>query len=256
MENVDYEKLGVTKEAFEALEEGEQKKLLEEKGSTTAGPQKDEQEKQIRGLLTDLKEEREKRHTSEAKTEELNERIEALEITLEELNKTTISDEGFTGSPAEIKALVSQEVAAKEKAFKDELANLRTQILSDRLKLSEKATIEKYSPSKVGEEFAYEKVIKEGLQELIKQNPSYKEVVLRSDNPAEEAYRIGLTHPKFQALLEKKGAQGIVEQLTKLKPKTGVGSAAGATGIDVSKTSIEDLMKLKDSELDKLAGKK
>ena len=123
---------------------------------------------------------------------------------------------------------------------------------ADRIKTSEDAVKKEFSPEKVGKDLCYDKVIDEGFSKLVEQNPGYKAAVRNSANPALEAYKIGLTHPDFAALMKQKTAESVVDKLTTPKVKTGVGSAGGGTGIDASKYTLQELIDLPDKELEKL----
>ena len=81
---VDLEKLGMTKEEFEAADETEQQRLLEK---APLPAQESESEKQIKGLLDDLKKERARRSEAQQRTDDLEVRIEELEGRLEEAAK-------------------------------------------------------------------------------------------------------------------------------------------------------------------------
>lgn len=254
---VDLEKLGITKEEFEDKDEEEQQKLLEE---APLPAQESETEKQIKGLLYDLKRERDRRGEAEERTGELEERIGELEKQLKEEQKKReeeipSEDEGEYITVGAAKKLLKEVLSKREDENKEEfdqrIAGIEAVILTDRLKLSEDAAMKKYSPKEVGEELCYEKVT-DAFEELVKQNPAYRAVVLSSANPAEEAYKIGLTHPDIQALLNKKAAEGVVEKLGKVKVKTGIGSSQGSVEFDASKATIDELINLKDEELEKL----
>lgn len=255
---IDLEKLGMTQEEWDALDEGEQTKLLEESSQQTQEP---ETEKQIKGLLADLKKERDRRSTSEEKVSELEERISEMEALLEKKEAKTSEEEeeeeegeeGEFVTAGKVKKVVQTVLSKREEEYNKRILALESAILSGRLKTSEDAVKEKYSPEKVGEELCYDKVMDEGFSKLLKENPAYREVVLSSANPAEEAYKIGLTHPDFQSLLKSKATGEAVDKLGRPKPKTKIGSGQGGTGFDASKASIGDLIKLSGEELLKLA---
>lgn len=251
---VDLAKLGMAQEEFDALSEEEQKKLTEE---APLPAQESETEKQIRGLLADLMKERDRRSTSEEKASELEARIEDLEGRLEEATKkreeeSTENDTEML-TVGEAKKLVSATLAKREAEYDKRISGLSFRIDATILKLSEDVVKEKYSPEKVGADLCYDKVIDDGFAKLVKENPAYKIVVTNSPNPAEEAYKIGLTHPDFQTLLKTETAKGLIDKLGTTKVKTGIGSSQGSVGFDVGKASISDLLKLSKEDLQKLA---
>jgi len=218
--------------------------------------QQDELEKQVKGLLADLQKERERRHLAEEDLTSLKSRIEELESLIAELGQSStepdISEDEFTGSLPEVKTLVEKTVEEKSQALLSEIQSLRAQILSEKLAMSEEKAREKYSPEKVGEDLSYDKVLS-AFEELAKSNPGYKQAVLAARDPAEEAYRLGLTHPKLRELLQKQAAGDVISKMTSPKPRTGVGSSKGGGGVSMGNASIDDLLKLSDEELDKLA---
>jgi len=253
---VDLEKLEMTKEDFEALEEAEQQRLLEE---APLPAQESENEKQIKGLLYDLKTERDRRAVSEEKSAELEGRIEEMETRLEEATKKREEegavDDGEMLTVGEAKKLLKETLGKREEEHDKEIAELKESILATKLKDSEDSAKEKYSPEKVGADLCYDKVIDEGFSKMVKDNPAYKVVVRNSVNPGLEAYKIGLQHPDFAALVRKKTAEGLIDRLGAVKVKTGVGSAAGGTGIDTSKYTLQELIDMDEKELAKLRKK-
>jgi len=248
-EKVDLEKLGMTQEEWDALEEEEQKEKIEE---LSRRAQESETEKRLKGILADLQDERKRRSISEERVAELEGRIEELEEALEEkVEKEPSSekdDEWLTLGKA--KKVLEEILAKREAEYEGRIADLEASILSNRFKASEDDARKSYSPEKVGEELCYDKVIDNGFAELIKDNPAYKAVVVNSANPAEEAYKIGLTHPNFRDLLKKRGIEVVVEKLSETKVKTGIGSSQGATGLDEN-TPLEDILKMDDKTLEK-----
>ena len=267
MGNVDLEKLGITQEEFDSLPEEEQKALLAQQGEPgqqgdpshqgQQGQQDDDAEKKVKGILADLQKERAKNRELQEKVSQLQSEYEQVTSLLEELQEKkgdgdeAVSDEDVA-TIKHVKSILKQELDKYGGMFAQTISSLESKFLA----ISEKEAQAKYSPEKVGE-LSYDKVIEEGLKPLLEQNPNYKFVIRNSPNPAEEAYRIGLTHPKFQEVLLKKKQQEILEKLSKEKAKTGVGSAGsgGVTGISES-TPIEDLLRLSDEELDRLAREK
>ncbi len=238
----------------ELQETHEQETLEEEEAST---PKRQEEDERIRGILADLQEERRRRREAEERLKELEAMMEALN----EMEEEETADEGKLDldeadvlTVKDAKRLLGKEI----EAVKKELLNIKQAYISEKLRLSEESVREKYSPDKVGEELSYDKVIEEGFRELVKENPAYREVVLNSPNPAEEAYRLGLTHPKFREILLRKESEKVIDQITKEKPKTGVKAGGGkGTNIDVSQLSLDELLKLpaeKLYELEKRGG--
>lgn len=239
----------------EELQETHEQETLEEEEAST--PKRQEEDERIRGILADLQEERRRRREAEERLKELEAMMEALN----EMEEEETADEGKLDldeadvlTVKDAKRLLGKEI----EAVKKELLNIKQAYISEKLRLSEESVREKYSPDKVGEELSYDKVIEEGFRELVKENPAYREVVLNSPNPAEEAYRLGLTHPKFREILLRKESEKVIDQITKEKPKTGVKAGGGkGTNIDVSQLSLDELLKLpaeKLYELEKRGG--
>lgn len=256
---VDLEKLGMTQEEFEALEDTEQQKLLEE--APLPAPES-ENEKQIKGLLEDLKKERGRRTESETEQDDLKTRITELEEKLTEaIKKREVEepneDDNEPLTKGEAKKLLNEVLSKRETLSKEEfdkkLSSVVARIDADRIKISEDTVKEEFSPEKVGKELCWDKVIDDGFKKLVVENPAYKLVVRNSPNPALEAYKIGLTHPDFASLIKQQTASTVIDKLTKVKVKTGVGSAGGAGGaVDVSKLSLQETINLDDATLEKL----
>ncbi|MGE4357519.1 MAG: hypothetical protein AB7E08_03060 [Candidatus Omnitrophota bacterium] len=256
--------LGLSQEELNALSEEEKKELLGEekpKESAPPAPQEDEKEKAIRGLVADLQKERQEKREFKAKLEELEEKYQAITEALQEAEKSPEAQESL--------GLTDEDYLnfkTARKLLEEKIASLKNEIVTaldrkiDRMEdkfiaLSEKEIASKYSPEKVGEELSYEKVIEEGLKPLLQENPALKLSIKNSANPAEAAYKLGLTHPKFIELLAKKKAEEVIKKLTEEKPKTGGGGGGATGGFNLESASIDDLLKLSDKELDELAQK-
>lgn len=256
---VDLEKLGMTKEDFEALDEAEQQKYLEE--APLPAPES-ETDKQIKGLLEDLKKERGRRAESEEEQGDLKARIADLEEKLVEAVKkreeeVPSEDDNEPLTKGEAKKLLNEILSKRETLSKEEfdkkLASVVAIIDADRIKISEDAVKEEFSVEKVGKELCWDKVIDDGFKKLVVQNPAYKLVVRNSPNPALEAYKIGLTHPDFAPLIKQQAASSVIDKITKVKVKTGVGSGGGGGGeVDVSKLTLQETINLDDATLEKL----
>lgn len=250
---VDLEKLGMTQEEFVALDDTEQQKLFEEAPLPAQEP---ETEKQIKGLLEDLRKERARRSESEGKTDDLEARIEELEGKLEEAAKKReeepSEDDGEILTKGDAKKLLGEVLSKREGEVEKRFAGIMAMLDADRIKTSEDTVKEEFSPEKVGKDLCYDKVIDEGFSKLVEQNPGYKVAVRNSANPALEAYKIGLTHPDFAALMKQKTAESVVDKLTTTKVKTAIGSGGGGGGADASKYTLQELIDLPDKELEKL----
>lgn len=254
---VDLEKLGMTKEEFEALDETEQQIRFEE--APLPAPES-ESEKAMKGLLEDLKAERARRQAAEEKTDELETRIDDLETKLTETaqkrKEEPSADDEDPLTKGEAKKLLKEILAQREKLTTAEFDKKLNAIMSildaDRIKISEDAVKAKFTLEKVGKDLCYDNVIDNGFQKLVDQNPAYKSVVRNSANPALEAYKIGLTHPDFAALAKQQIASTVVDKITTTKVKTAVGSAGGGGGADATKYTLEELIKMDDKELEKL----
>jgi hypothetical protein len=53
--------------------------------------------------------------------------------------------------------------------------------------------------------------------------------------------------------MKKRSQQELIDKLSKGKPKTGVGGSGATKATDLKTASVDDLLKLSDEELDKLA---
>jgi len=254
------EKEGLTPEDLDNLSEEEKAELL--KGSEPAKPeegkpQEDDKDRQINGLLSDLQRERAAKREQKEQLDALNERLAEAEESVKEFSKTKEEDLGIEEDEylqaKHAKKLLKQEIARVEKGIMDKVSPTIQNLEGRLLSISENETKTKYAPAKVGKDLAYDEVLKNGLGPLLKDNPEYRQVIRRAANPAEEAYRIGLTHPKFQDLMKKRSQQELVDKLSRGKPKTGVGGSGATKTTDLKTASVDDLLKLSDEELDKLA---
>ena len=258
MGEVNLEQLGVTKEEFDALSPEEQQKLISEQKpdkDAPPAPKEDDKEKAIKGILADLQKERGEKRELKDRLEEMESRMQSLTSALEKAGSSK-EDGPELGDDEFLNVKTARRLLEKEvKSMRDDVGAYITTLESKFIAATERETAAKYSPEKVGEELSYDKVIDEGLKPLLKESPELKIAIRRSANPSEAAYKLGLTHPKFTDILASKKAQEVVEKLTKEKPKTGGGGGGSAGGFSLKDASVDDLLKLSDDELDKLAKK-
>ncbi len=243
----------------EGLTPEEQEKLgikPEAKKDEPEQPQETEAEKvdkRIKGILGDLQEERKRRQELELKLRELELAKQQFEEQLIDAGKEdepTFKDDDVPTVRGVKK--VAEDVTTP---IKQQMEALRGELTAYKISLSEQKAINEYSADKVGADLEYNKVINEGYVEMLKVNPAYKAVVLNSPNPAEEAYRIGLNHPKFKDIILKREAEKMLEKINTNTDKTKVpaGGGGGKVKVNLQNLSVKDLMKLSDEELDRMA---
>ncbi len=273
-DDVNLEQLGVTQEEWDSLDPELQQELqaetqAQQQGEVTQETEKPQEEtaqaeqatqkvqeweREKAGLLRDLQERRQRERELKAQLEELNQQQqEAAEKAEEKPDDDVALQADIKVRDAKIKKLedqlniVSQEQqGAKQKEISAFLAH------------SEQEAMEKYSEDKVGKDLCFQNVYDNGFKKMAELNPAYAQVVLMSQHPAEEAYRIGLMHSDFankQATTAK--AQGGAEILDKLRnrPITAGAMASaggGSSGIDVSTASVDELANLPDDVLNEL----
>lgn len=219
-------------------------------------PQESEAEKvnkQLKGILGDLQEERKRRQDLELKLRDLEAAKQQFEAQIVEAGKET--EPTFKDDDVPTVRGVKKVAEDVTTPIKQQMEALRGELNAYKVSLSEQKAINEYTADKVGVDLEYNKVISEGFTELVRQNPGYRAVVLGSSNPAEEAYRIGLTHPKFRDIILKREAEKMLEKLNTNtdKAKVPAGGGGGKNKIKVENLSVKDLMKLSDEELDRLA---
>lgn len=244
--------LGITKEDYDGLSPEEKTEIdsqfqpdPEKPAEPASAPAKEPDDKSREsGILAELQETRRKLREIEAERDGLR---RAIPATPAEPAEPEPNDEDIVNVKTG-KRLVQASMTPLE----ERLARIEFNQFQAQLKNSEEVAKDKFSEAKVGKELEYTKVIREGLTEILKANPAYRLAIQNSPNPAEEGYRIGLLHPKFQQVLTQATASRVVDDLNKARPVTGKGGGAGG-GIDASSMTVEDLMKLSDAELEKLA---
>lgn len=209
-----------------------------------------EDDDRYKGMIKDLQSERTSRHLADEELARLREENEMLSEEIAGKEKTSTSEGFMEGKSddeyltvADAKQLLKNSVETAGKADKKQ-----QQIqLQQRMLESEETAKDKYSVEKVGEGLDYMSVL-EGFKRVAAKNPAYKQVMLNSRNPAEEAYRIGLIDPEISA---RATASNNSKVLAKMKsgggglPKGNAGSGGG--GLD--NMGIEELLGVDESEI-------
>jgi len=204
---------------------------------------------QFKGVIKDMQHERQTRQTAEDRVAQLQEENRVL--TEELANQDTKPEkEEENENPdalltrAEAKKLLDKALSQGQKASEQE----KKQAHDKRLFASEEEARKMFSAEKVGEGMDYDTVIKDGYVKMLKKNPAYHQVVVASDNPAAEAYRIGLLEESFAKKLDENKTK---EVLSKIK----TGGAAGIPKTSIAafseKSDYEDMLKKSPAELER-----
>ncbi len=110
--------------------------------------------------------------------------------------------------------------------------------LDRRMYESEERAIEKHKDEPEG--LDYVNVFKK-CEELCKINPGYWSVIRYSSNPAEAAYKIGLTHPDLELKKDELNKQKLLGNIDKTKATT-LKAGGGKTSISIDQYSPQELI--------------
>ncbi|MBA3051877.1 hypothetical protein FP828_03560 [bacterium] len=210
-----------------------------------------EDDERFKGLIADNQKERNARHSADEELARLREENGMLS---EELAGKKNPNSGGTleGKSDDelltvgaVKNLLKQASEQTEEYDKKQRQAEFTRKMRD----SEEAAKEKFTVAKVGEGLDFMSVL-EGWKRIVAKNPGYAAVINNSKNPAEEAYKIGLTDPEIaQRVANSTNSQLLAKMKTGgsgFIPKGGVKS--GGALEDLSQT---ELMAMDTSELEK-----
>lgn len=209
----------------------------------------------VSGLKTDLMAERERRRRAEEQLAQLNARINALETQKAPQDKPKGFLDDFADDdvvPAKIAKQTFAEIDAIKRRLEEreqaEIVRARVSE-SERIARSEQEVRAKYSAEAVGDEMSYENVFANFTLPLIEADPTVGEYIRRSKNPAEEAYRIGLSRVVDPLKMVQQKAE-----VKKAAPKT-LGQAQSAGGKVEANIENVDPKKLTDKQLEELLRK-
>ena len=220
----------------------------------------DEGDKALKGMQREIAEQRRRRREAEEQLAFLKGQLEANKLKEEPKPKPfdDLSDDELIDGGA-LKQVVADleatkaELAQQRKEFNDRVAR-EVAIKTER---SEAQMRSEYSAEKVGDAYAYDKVIAEGFMPLLQSDPAMAKRVRESANPAMEAYRIGFARVVDPISLVKQQSSVPVKP-SKPAPNT-LGSAPAGGGsdgeIDLATLSPSQLAKLTDKQLDMLMRK-
>jgi len=213
-------------------QEGQKPKTVEELQAEV-----DRLTSESKGRLTDLQKIREAKHDLKNKLDEQSQYIEDLQRQIDENDRRNNAqpqkkdpfqglsdDEPLTvGHVKQLTAITQQEMdekARQEKESADRIKEAEDNRRRNELwaKTSEQARGE-YTAEKQGEGLDFDTVMKRAIEKTRVNKPLFN-AVLYSDNPAEDLYNIGLTHPDSVKLLEERGARRITNSLNTNRPKT------------------------------------
>lgn len=189
------------------------------------------QTKAYQGILRDLKGERSKRQELEQSVEALHEQLQ--QDAGKQTEEEKIDDEDLL-TVGQFRKLQEKEKKAKAA---EEQKSQRTALDRKFLSSEEQARTE-FTAEKMGSGLDFDTVLENGFKAMATKNPAYWQVVVNSDNPAREAYEIGLRHPDIAKKHESFRGSKLLEGLNKGKNYSRTsGGGGGADMNDISKLS-------------------
>jgi len=214
-------------------------------------------DKAFNGIRKELTHERERRRQAEIELQELRARL----IEKKEEPKAKEQEFGYEDDDV-LPAKELKSVLARQRELEERIARQEQEFLTreHKAKVSfiekcEQDARAKYSKDVVGE-YDYDTVYK-AIEPLLNRDIELKRYILNSENPAEEAYRIGLSRVADPIKLLTERMKPSVKT-AKPAPKTigNVPSAGGARAeLDIDNLSDDEISKLSDEQLDKLMRK-
>lgn len=235
------------KEEEKKVEElkAEQTKLLEELKEKGWKP---EDTPEFKGLLSDKTSETKRRQSLEEDNQRLNEQLDLLikekgTSPSEEDELKGKSDEDYITVGDAKKLLKGAMDEGKTVEAKKQQATLQNKLATSEEKAKAELTVEK-----VGKGLDYSSVL-EGYKRMIAKNPGRQQAVFNSDDPAMEAYRIGLRDPEIAKLVDAKKNAKLLDDLT--KKGGGTPKVSGGGGISLEEKSYEELLAMEKTDLEK-----
>ncbi len=180
----------------------------------------------VQGIIRDNQKEREMRHSVEQQILQLRSENQKLKQEFENTAKDQEDELGILEdvndgdylTVAQAKKLLQKGFSSKEK----EVEKLKQDQHAHRIQEAEAAAKEKYTANKVGEGLDYTSVIENGYKKLLEDNPALHQGVMSSSNPAETAYKLGLTHPDVAQKADAIKKQQLLKKLNNVKtPRSG-----------------------------------
>ena len=225
----------------------EQARLLQELEKT--GWKIDDDPK-FKGVIRDMQQERKSRQTMEEQltaTREENtlyaEQLAKMKNTDDEEEEEDDDDDGFL-TKKQAREMLDKAISQGKEAS----AAQRASEVQMRMRDSEEKAKAELTADKVGEGLDYDTVIREGYAKMVKKNPAYHQVVLNSENPAEEAYRIGLLEPSMSKKVDTRKND---EFVGKLRTEGGRGIPKASLAALNEEESYEQLLKMPESEIER-----
>ena len=228
---------------------------VEQEVETVVEPKKTEpvdQNRETVGLRKDLVGERERRRLAEAQLAELNARLALLEkksvpAPVDPLD--SLDDDAIVEGRS-LKEYVRRQKELEQKLLLAEQAerNRSERAEQEKREKSEEVARQKYSVDKTGEGLDYDTIIRSYAIPLIERNPEAAQMIMRSANPAETAYKLGFAEA-YDPFTVKASKPAVAQTVKKSAPVTlGQAQSSGGTEEDLSK---KDISKMTDVELDK-----
>ena len=259
----------LTQEEWDALSPEEQATRQDERPEPAAKPdeqtvaelqdsvkdlkgQLDSLQNEKQGIYRDLKQERELRQRLESTIAELQDRGKGDQLDLE-----SMADDDYL-TAGQVKKLLKN---LEGKAQKENQADMKA--MSDaNYAADEERMVEKTKTLSTNFPVPYEEAIKE-FTELSKTNKAFwravhEESLRPNGKPAEVAYKIALTSPKFLDRIAASAREKLLKELEEqgqIKPRKLPSSGPGKQDLNAASLSEEDLLNLSDEQLDELLEK-
>ena len=235
-----------TQEQQVEIQQQKQKELLNELKGTGF---KIEDTDEFKGIIGNLQKERQSKQEIEEQLAELRDQNAALSNQISKLADRGDEDP-LKGKDPDDYLSVKEAKKLLDSTLKQVESREKQQKQADLYKRfadSEQKAVKEYTAEKMGEGLDYKSVL-EGYKRVIRRNPKYQEVMINADEPALEAYRIGLLDPEIQERVE---AAKSAKVLDKMKNSGRVPKGAGSLKDDgpIIDDDYEALLNKSDTEL-------
>ena len=216
-------------------------------------PENYQESAQFKGLVADKTEETHRRQAAEADATRLRDENTRLSQQASLGTKdTSATDDGDVGDDDDL-LTVGQFKAYRAKEAqqaKAQQAETERRSQADTFERAQPGARAKHTVTTEGEGLDYDTVVygDEGTKRILQQNPDYMAAIIKAANPAEEAYKIGLTDPTVAARVQAKRDRQTVEKIA--QNKTGPQAGGGSSPAAHSFSELDKLSTLSDADLE------
>jgi len=250
-------------EEQEEVEEVEAELEVEGQTSPVQKEETNNNDKAFNGIRKELTHERERRRQAEDDLRALNLRIAELEkakATVPVADELSGYDDDDVVAAKDLRTVLQRQKEL-EKRLEEQDTYMREKEHMEKVKYiqtCEEKARKQYSKENVGE-YDYDTVRLNGFMPMAQANPDLLRIVMNSENPADEAYKIGLTRlVDPYTLIAGKVATPQQAKRPSVAPKT-LGSVPASGGaraeLNADSLSERDISKLSDKDLDRLLSK-